>query len=165
MLRATIAVVAVLAVLACGVAGWYGVSWYRAAHSESIALGTERETVLREARQAAINLTTLDAGEVQEGLDRWEEVSAGTLLEEFTSNRETYARTITEAESRSESKVVDAAVVELNPQQGTARVLVGLDVTVTPREGEPTLARQRLLLQMTRTDAGWKASAISPTGP
>ena len=44
-------------------------------------------------------------------------------------------------------------------------MLVGLDVTVTPEQGEPAVSQQRLQLQMTRTDAGWKASGINPVGP
>ena len=89
----------------------------------------------------------------------------GRLAEEFGSNRENYARMITERRSRSESKVIDAAVAELNSRQGTARVLVGLDVTIIPEQGEPAVSQQRLQLQMARTDAGWKASGINPVGP
>ncbi len=164
-MRSALAVVAVLAVLACGTAGWFGVSWVRAAHSESIDLVIERDTVLREARQAAVTLTTLDPVRVEESLGLWKRSVTGSLAEEFGSNREDYARMISERRSRSESKVVDAAVAELDSRQGTARVLVGLDVTVIPEQGEPAVSQQRLQLQMTRTDAGWKASGINPVGP
>ena len=164
-LRSVLAVVAVLAVLACGTAGWFGVSWFRAAHSESIDLAIERDAALREARQAAISLTTLDPVRVEESLGLWQGSVTGRLAEEFDSNRENYARMITERRSRSESKVIDAAVAELNSRQGTARVLVGLDVTIIPEQGEPAVSQQRLQLQMARTDAGWKASGINPVGP
>ncbi|MCA1713360.1 MAG: hypothetical protein LC789_17660 [Actinobacteria bacterium] len=164
-LRSALAVVAVLAVLAGGTAGWFGVSWFRAAHSESIDLAIERDTVLREARQAAVNLTTLDPVRIEESLSLWQGSMTGSLAEEFGSNRENYARLISERRSRSESKVVDAAVAELDVPQGTARVLVGLDVTVTPEQGEPAVSQQRLQLQMTRSDTGWKVSGINPVGP
>ncbi|MDQ3988687.1 MAG: hypothetical protein M3291_05740 [Actinomycetota bacterium] len=164
-MRSALAVVAVLAVLACGTAGWFGVSWVRAAHSESIDLAIERDTVLREARQAAVTLTTLDPVRVEESLGLWKRSVTGSLAEEFGSNREDYARMISERRSRSESKVIEAAVAELHSRQGTARVLVGLDVTVIPEQGEPAVSQQRLQLQMTRTDAGWKASDINPVGP
>ncbi len=164
-MRSMLAVVAVLAVLACGTAGWFGVSWFRAAHSESIDLAIERDIVLREARQAAVALTTLDPVRVQESLSLWQGSVTGSLAEEFGSNRENYAHTISVRGSRSESKVIDAAVAELNSRRGTARVLVGLDVTVTPERGEPAVSQQRLQLQMTRTDAGWKAGGINPVGP
>jgi Mce-associated membrane protein len=165
LLRSALAVVAMLAVLAGGTAGWFGVSWFQAAHSESLDLAIQRDTVLREARQAAINLTTLDPGGVEESLALWQGSVTGQLAGEFGSNRENYARMITERRSRSESKVVDAAVAELSARQGTARVLVGLDVTITPDQGEPAVSQQRLQLQMTRTDVGWKASRINPVGP
>lgn len=164
-LRSALAVVAVLAVLAGGTAGWYGVSWFRAAHSESLDLAIERDTVLREARQAAVNLTTLDPVQVEGSLDLWQGSVTGPLAEEFGNNRQSYARLISEHRSRSESEVIDAAVAELDSRQGTARVLVGLDVTVTPEQGEPAVSKQRLQLQMSRTEDGWKAGGINPVGP
>jgi Mce-associated membrane protein len=164
-LRSALVVVTVLAVLAGGTAGWFGASWFRAAHSESIELAVERDTVLRDARQAAINLTTLDPVRIEESLSLWQGSVTGPLAEEVGSNRENYARMISERRSRSESKVIDAAVAELDVRQGTARVLVGLDVTITPEQGERALSQQRLQLQMTRSDAGWKASGINPVGP
>ncbi|MQA13946.1 MAG: hypothetical protein GEV09_07140 [Pseudonocardiaceae bacterium] len=160
-----VVVVAVLAVLASGAAGWYGVSWYRAAHDESLELAMTRDTVLRQARQAAINLTTLDHRNVQAGLDSWEQVSTGPLLEEFRTNRGNYVKTIQQGKVKTESEVVDGAVAELDTRAGTARVLMGIDVTVTPAEGDPTVSRQRLEMVMQRTGDGWKVSAVAPVGP
>ncbi len=49
---------------------------------------------------------------------------------------------------------------------GVARVLVGVDVQVRPEGQEPVLTRQRLQLEMTRTDQGWKVSKLAPVrGP
>ncbi len=158
-------VVAVLALLASGTAGWYGVSWYRAAHDESHELAQTRDTVLREAQQAAINLTTMDHQRAQQGLDLWEQVSTGQLREEFRKNRDTYVETVEQAEISTESEVVDGAVAELDMMAGTARVLMGVDVTVKPVDGDQRVSRQRLLMDMTRTPDGWKVSAIAPATP
>lgn len=158
-------VVALLAVLASGTAGWYGVAWYRAAQDESLELAQIRDTVLREAQQAAINLTTMDHQRAQQGLDLWEQVSTGQLREEFRKNRDNYVETIKQAGITTESEVVDGAVAELDTQAGTARVLMGVDVTVKPAEGDPRVSRQRLLMDMTRAGDGWKVSAIAPATP
>jgi Mce-associated membrane protein len=41
-------------------------------------------------------------------------------------------------------------------------VLVGVDVKVVPQGQDPVVTRQRLQLEMTRTDTGWKASRLAP---
>jgi Mce-associated membrane protein len=58
--------------------------------------------------------------------------------------------------------VPDAAVAELDARAGTARVLVAVDVEVRPEGQNPVVTRQRLELEMTRTDQGWKASRVAP---
>lgn len=163
-LRVAIVVLAVLAVLACASAAWFGIAWARAAGDESLDLAVTRDVVLRDARQAAINLNTLDFERVEPGLDLWQSSATGTLADEFRNNRQTYAAAITEARTRTEARVLEAAVAELDPAAGTARVLVAVDVTVNTQAQPPAERRQRLQMQMVRTEQGWKASAIEPVG-
>ena len=157
--------VAALAVVACLLAGWFGLAWYRVAHDGSVALGMVRDAVLQDAEQAAINLNTLNHRLVQDGLELWEQSATGTALEEFRENRDVYVRTVTESKTSSTARVRDGAVAELNDQAGTARVLVGVDVTYTPEQGEPSCVRQRLQLHMKRTPDGWKVDQLAPVGP
>lgn len=159
-LRIAILVLAVLAVLACAAAGWFGLSWYRAAHDESLQLAATRDVVLREAQQAAVNLNTLDFERVEQGLDLLERSSTGQLAEEYRRNRQAYARAITDARAKTEARVLDAAVAELDTRAGTAVVLVAADVTVIAQQAQPPV-RQRQQIEMTRTDQGWKASAFA----
>jgi len=164
-LRAATMVVAVLALVAWVTAGWFGVSWYRVAHDESITVAMVRDTVLQDAQQAAINVNTLDYRQVQGGFELWEQSATGTALEEFRKNRDAYVRTVTESKTTSTARVGDAAVAELNERAGTARVLVGVDVTYTPEQQEASCVRQRLQLQMKRTPDGWKVDQLAPIGP
>lgn len=163
-LRVATLVVAVLALLACVLAGWFGVSWFRAAHDESLALGMVRDTALQDAQQAAINVNTLDHRRVQDGLELWEQSATGAALEEFRTNREANVRTATDSKTSSTARVRDGAVADLNDFAGTARVLVGVDVTYTPEQREPSCVRQRLRLEMKRTPDGWKIEKIAPIG-
>lgn len=41
-------------------------------------------------------------------------------------------------------------------------MLAGVDVTVTPEGGQPTVTRQRIELGMVGTDDGWKVDALEP---
>lgn len=161
-LRMAIVLAAVLAVLASLTAGWFGISWYRAAHDDSLDLAATRDVVLREAQQVAVNLNTLDYRNVEAGLDRWLSSSTGRLATEFRTNRDSYVEAIENARTTTEARVLDAAVAELNPD--VARVLLIVDVTAIKEQGGPVVNRQRLQLEMSRTEHGWKASAIESVG-
>lgn len=154
-LTALVAVVAVAAVV-------LGLLWVFALNSSSLALARDRDAALVAAQQAAVALNTLDSKDVNKGLDRWEQVSTGSVLDEFRKNRAEYAKAVAAAKRATVATVPAAAVGELDERAGIARVLVGVDVTVTPDGQQPTLTRQRLQLEMTRTDAGWKVSKLSP---
>lgn len=156
-------VLAVVAMLAALTALFFGVRLGLALTDDDLALAQARDTVLVDARQAAINLNTLNPADAAAGLDLWEQTSTGTVLEEFRRNRETYAQFVAEVGRSTEATVVDAAVAELDIRSGIARVLVAVDVVVRPEGQEPLLSRQRLQLEMTRTDDGvWKVSRIAP---
>lgn len=156
-------VLAVLTMLAVLAALFFGVRLGLAVTDDNLALAQARDTVLVDARQAAVNLNTLNPADVQAGLSLWEQSSTGSVLEEFQRNRETFAQFVTEAKRSTEASVVDAAVAELDVRAGIARVLIGVDVIVRPEGQEPVLSRQRLQLEMTRTiDGVWKVSRIAP---
>jgi Mce-associated membrane protein len=50
----------VLAVAAAACAGWFGWSWYSAAHSPAAATARARDVALQDAEQAVLNFNTLD---------------------------------------------------------------------------------------------------------
>lgn len=145
-------------------AGWFGASWYRAAHDESLASGLARDTVLQDAQQATVNLNTLDHRRPSDGLALWEQSATGSLLEEVRANRATYARVITDAGTITTARILDGAVAELDERAGTARVLVGVDVTSVRPRGEASCVRRRIQLEMRRTQAVWKVDKLAPVG-
>ncbi|MDQ3761095.1 MAG: hypothetical protein M3460_05160 [Actinomycetota bacterium] len=163
-LRTATVVVALVTVVAFTAAGWFGVSWYRAAHDKSLALGMAREAVLQDARQAALNLHTLDYRRVQDGLALWEQSAAGSLLTELRTNRNTYVRAITESATTTTARVLDAAVVSLDDRSGTAQVLVGVDVTSQSDQRDPSCAHRRVRLDMVRAGDAWKVGTLAPVG-
>jgi Mce-associated membrane protein len=152
------AVVALAAVAAL----FFGARWVLALGDESLELAEQREAVLIDARQAAINLNSLDYRNVGAGLDLWEQSSTGMLLDEFRANRAEYEQVVAQARRATVATVQDAAVAELDARAGTARVLVAIDVEVRPEGQEPVITRQRLQLEMARTDQGWKANRVAP---
>jgi Mce-associated membrane protein len=163
-LRIATLAAAVLAVIAFVVAGWFGVAWYRAAHDDSLARGVARDAVLQDAQQTVINLNTVDHRRVQEGLTLWEQSAAGSLLGEVQANRDTYVRAITDSKTTTTARVIDGAVAALNEDAGTARVLVGVDVTSQSEDGAPNCLRRRIQLDMRRDGDAWKIDKLVPVG-
>ena len=161
VLRRVLVIAVVLAALA---AAALGALWALAATSGSLELARDRDAVLVDARQAAINLNTLDYRNAAAGLDLWQQSSTGQVLTEFEQNRDQYAKLVQESRRATVATVPAAAVTELDEQAGVARVLVAVDVTVTvtPEGQAPAVTRQRLQVEMTRTPSGWKASLLSP---
>jgi Mce-associated membrane protein len=155
---ALVALVALAAVAAL----FFGARYMLSLNDQGLELAAERESVLVDARQAAINLNSLDYHNVAAGLDLWEQTSTGTLLDEFRANRAQYEQVVTQARRVTVATVQDAAVAELDVRSGIARVLVGLDVEVRPEGQDPVVTRQRLQLEMTRTPDGWRASRLAP---
>ncbi len=164
-LRTATVAVAVLAVIALVAAAWFGLSWYRAAHDESLALGMARDAVLQDAQQATVNLNTLDYRRVQEGLTLWEQSATGSLLDEVRTNRDTYARAITDSKTTTTARSLDGAVAELDERAGTARVLVGVDVTAQRERGDANCVRRRIQLEMRRNGNVWKVDKLAPLDP
>lgn len=139
-----------------------GAMWLFALNSDAVQVSQARDEALRDARQAVINLNTLDHRDAQRGLDLWIQSSTGSVRDEFVQNRDAYAQLVTEQKRGTTAQVTDAAVSEVDPRAGTARVLVGVDVTVTPEGREPTVTRQRIEVGMMRGDDGWKVDALEP---
>ena len=89
-------------------------------------------------------------------------VSTGLVLEEFKKNRDAYIKVVNHSKRITSARATDPAVTELDDRIGVARVMVGVDVTVTPDGQPPVLTRQRLQLELTRTPDGWKVGKLAP---
>jgi Mce-associated membrane protein len=155
-------VLPVASVVAAVLALVFGALWLIALNSDAVTVASDRDAVLTDARQAVLNLNTLDYHDAQAGLDLWIQSSTGSVRDEFVKNRDAYAQLVTQQKRTTTATVSDAAVGELDSRSGVARVLLGVDVTVTPEGQQPTVTRQRIEAEMTRTDDGWKVSALDP---
>ncbi|MFE7132187.1 hypothetical protein ACFVIM_15115 [Streptomyces sp. NPDC057638] len=164
-----------LTVLAAGCAGWGGWSWYTAAHDDSSAYAIERDEVLAAGEQAVLNLNTLDHRTMRRDLDTWVDSTTGSLRDQLTQGRAQFERQIGRAGTVTSARVLSGAVTELDERAGKASVLVAVRITVTPMkaagaanatQGKPVPKESRLLGELTRTDTGWKLSALgqAPVG-
>jgi Mce-associated membrane protein len=160
--RWVLPVAAVLAVLAAGYAVWAGVSWWSASSSDSVAFSRERDEVLRVGQVGIANFTTLDYKKVDADLDRWLDSSTGGLRSEIEDGRANRKKQIEDAKTVTVSRVLDAAVTELDARAGKAHLIAVVETTVTPEGGQAVKKVNRYQTDLTRTDAGWKLSALGP---
>ncbi|WUH93860.1 hypothetical protein OG900_29590 [Streptomyces sp. NBC_00433] len=153
----------VAAALAAALTGW---SWYSAAHDGDTAFARDRDTVLAAGEQAVQNLNTLDHGDLDHGLDIWEDSTTGDLHTQLTQGRADFAKQVQQARTVSTAKVLSGAVTELDTRTGKASVMVALRITVRAPEAKPAVKESRMLGELTRTADGWKLSALgqAPTG-
>ncbi|PRY43532.1 nuclear transport factor 2 family protein [Umezawaea tangerina] len=153
---------AVLVVLAAGYAVWAGVSLLNGSNNDAAAYSKEREEVLRVGQVGIANFTTLDYHKVDEDLDRWLQSSTGELRQEVETGKDTRKKQIQDAKTVTTSRVLDAAVTELDDRAGQAHVIAVVETTVTPDGGQAVKKVNRYQTDLSRTDAGWKLSALGP---
>lgn len=159
---APLMVIAVIALIAGATsAGWYGIQWVKDASSSAGETARVRDQALADARQAAINLTTVDSADVQRTLSNWDSVVTGDLATQFSTSRSQLAQQLTVNPGSTQVSLVNAALSALDVNAGTATALIFADVTTTKSAGGNPVA-QRFALNMTvqRTDNGWKASGL-----
>jgi Mce-associated membrane protein len=149
-----------LLVAAIAVAGWYGVSWFRAANDDSLAFSQTRDEVNRVGQQAVVTMNTLDYRKVDQGLADWESATTGDLHDEVVKGKKSSRDAIVQAQSVTKASVLSSAVSELDDRAGQASILVALKVNVTVKGQQPADKFMRLAGKLQRTDDGWKLYEI-----
>ncbi|HEY2058515.1 MAG TPA: hypothetical protein VGH57_09095, partial [Amycolatopsis sp.] len=120
-------VVAALAVLA---AAWFGWSWWSTAHDDSLARGRDRDAVLAAASTELVALNTIDYRTGAADVDRWIGAATGQYGHDLAGDRQLQIDRATSTKTVSTASLVQAAVTELDPAAGTARLIAVLDVRV-----------------------------------
>lgn len=154
-----------LLVAAVGVAGWFGVAWFRAANDDGLAFSGTRDEVDRVARAAIKTMNTLDYRRLDEGLADWADVTTGTLHGEVTNLAAEDKKALTDAKWVASSEVRSLAVRELDERTGKAVVIAAVETTVSISGGEPKSDFKRVEGTMLRTDTGWKLDILTPVQP
>ncbi|OLF10993.1 hypothetical protein BLA60_13305 [Actinophytocola xinjiangensis] len=151
-----------LLVAAVGVAGWFGVAWFRAANDDGLEYSAMRVEVDRQARIAVETMNTLDYRELEDGLARWSAVTTGTLNAEITRLTDEDKKSLTDAKWVTRSKVRSLAVRELDDRGGKAIVIAAVETTLSLGGGEPKTDFKRVEGTLLRTENGWKLDVLTP---
>jgi Mce-associated membrane protein len=121
---------------------------------------TARDEALRAAQDAVVVMNTLDYRDVDAGLDKWTEVTTGSLHDEVVNGRAQSEQAIENAQSVTKATVLSAAVKAVDARAGTATVLVALKVNVSTGGAAATDKFMRMQGTLLRTDQGWKLDGL-----
>ena len=152
----------ILVVLAAVFAAWGGWSLWSAAHDDSRLFALDRQAVTQAAQHDIATLNTLDYRKLDDGLNAWLAVSTGTLHDQLAQTGTDSRKQLEQAKTVTTAQVMDTAVTALDQRAGTAKLIAAVQVDVTPDGGEKTSKRTRFQADLTRTDAGWRVSALAP---
>ncbi|MDG3009164.1 hypothetical protein G4X40_03260 [Rhodococcus sp. D2-41] len=157
LLKPAIVASAVLALAAVVAAAVYGGIWiYNASAVKSKA--DDRDQALIDARQAAINLNTVDSAHMDKTIADILSSSTGALEDNFKQSKDQLEK-VTEARGVSTSaKVSDAVITSFDHDAGTAEAMAFVVQTQTSKDQQPKIVRIGMHLTMKKVGDTWKAS-------
>ncbi len=116
-------------------------------------VNAQRERLVDTARQAAVNLTTVDSADIANDVSRILESSTGNFREEFQARSDAFTNVVAQAQSKSEGTVTAAGI---ETQTGdSAQVLVAINVQTTVEgsaQPDPRAWRMRITIVGADTD-------------
>lgn len=157
-------VIALLSVFALVVsvlaAGWFGFGWARAAVTE-VPRAHAREEALDAARQAVINMSSMNPDDVAGSLSRMQESATGKLLDDFTLQRKDVEDRAVRYKIRRSATVIAAALTELSSERDSATAVV---MTMQSSSATTDVAKVTVSVRLRRADGAWRAESMLPEG-
>lgn len=151
---------AVVLVIALAAAAWFGAGWVRAALTDG-PRADARDTALDAARQAAINMTSMNLDDVPGSLALARSSMTGALLDSATKNKDQAEKLAQQSGVAMNSKVLGAALTSLNSEEDKASALVVLQVTENGKDKPAADYRYTWTVDVTKDGDVWKAEQIS----
>jgi Mce-associated membrane protein len=139
---------AVVVATLAGLAGWLGYRSYEKHEAQA-----RRALFVQTARQAAVNLTTINYTEVETDVHRIIDSATGEFRDDFEKRAQPFIEVVKAAQSKSEGTISEAG---LETQKGdSAEVLVAVAVKSRTAGGEeaPREWRMRIGVQVVGNDA------------
>ncbi|MEU7764138.1 hypothetical protein AB0B25_03305 [Nocardia sp. NPDC049190] len=151
---------AALLVVAVIAAAWFGTGWVRTAMTDG-PRADARDNALDAARQAALNMTSMNLDDVPGSLAVARSSMTGALLDSATKNKDQAEKLAAQTGVGMSSKVLGAALTALNTEQDKASALVVLQVTETGKNKPPAEYRYTWSVDVAKGGDIWKAEQIS----
>ncbi|MEV0296773.1 hypothetical protein [Nocardia sp. NPDC050710] len=162
--RAPVAATAVAVgalVVALIAALWFGTGWAKAAFFTDGPRASARDSALDAARQAAINMTSINLDDVPGSLALARSSMTGPILESAQKNQQQSEQMATQSGVGMKSKVLGASLTALNSERDKASALVVLQVTESKPDKSVSDYRYTWSLEMTKDGEVWKAEQVA----
>lgn len=152
--KLTVGLGVLIAVGFSAASGWQAIHLHRLQQASAL-----RTALVETARQAALNLTTINSAEVTTDIQRILDGSTGNFHDEFQQRSKAFADVVTQAQSKSEG-TVSAAGVE-SQTDNSAQVLVAVNVQTTVKgSSQPDPRAWRMRITVVGGDANPKVSDV-----
>jgi Mce-associated membrane protein len=149
---------AVLIAVLAGVSGYLGYQAYRS-HQEQ----HQRELFVQGARQAALNLTTIDWQSADADVQRILDSSTGTFYDDFSNRSQPFIEVVRQTQSKSVGTISEAGLESSSGEE--AQVLVAVTVNISNAAGleqDPRGWRMRITMQKVGNEAKVSNVAFVP---
>ncbi len=157
------AITGLLAVIALGAAVWFGFGWGKAMFVDR-PVADARDAALSGAFQAAINLNSVDADNVDASIENMRSSITGEALENDLAATEQQIRDqVARTGTSMSGEVLFGTLTELNTDDDVAKALVVLAVRTTTPENFVT-NKVSVNVSLREDDGVWKAETIEPLG-
>jgi Mce-associated membrane protein len=153
-LQSGITMGAALVVAVGSLAGWLGYRTYQAHQAQA-----QRDQFIAIARQAALNLTSIDYTKVDADVQRILDSSTGTFHDDFKKRSQPFIEVVKKVQSKSEGTVTAAGLVSRDGDE--AQVLVAVSVKTTNASApEQDPRRWRMRISVAKANDGTKVSDV-----
>jgi len=159
--RVATIVVGVLAAAALVAAGWFGYGWARALIVEK-PVAEARDAALSGAMQAAVNLNSVDADDVDTSIENMRSsITGDALVGDLEATEQDIRDRVAETGTSMSAEVLFGTLTELNTDDDVAKALVVLAVrTDTPQFY--VVNKVPVVVSMREDGGTWKAELIEP---
>jgi Mce-associated membrane protein len=135
--------------------------WAEQRYDDARAVADTDRAVLDAARKGVLTWGAVDHRRVDEYVEAVKETATGDFLEQFEQSEQPLRELVEENRSVQVPTVPKNGIGLLERIDGTARVLVAMDATVTNKATEQPQPRQyRLQLTLLEEDGTWRVSGL-----
>lgn len=164
-LRTVVTAVAALWLIAAVVAAaWFGVGWVRAAFFTDGPRAAARDSALDAARQAALNLTSMNPDDVDGSMKLMQSSMTGQMLDEFNQNHDRIKQTAQQSRTRLDSKILGASLTSLDSERDKAAAIVVVQETQTAPNVPVQSFRATWTLDLVKAGGIWKTDQANSLG-
>lgn len=157
-------VAAVWLIVAVVAAAWFGVGWVRAGFFTDAPRAEARDSALDAARQAALNLTSMNPDDVDGSMKLMQSSMTGQMLDEFDQNRDRIKQTAEQAKTRLESTVLGSSLISLDSERDKASAIVVVKQTQTAPNVPVQSFRATWTLDMAKVGGTWRVDQANSLG-